>query len=185
MRKIVLYPDSVLRQKSDKVEAVDDQLLAEIEEIRTMLEDKDNGAGLAAPQVGILKRFFVTKEMKSRKAVTMINPEIIAGVGEKTFPVIRLEKGGEENFLEGCLSFPGIWGTAKRYLRIEAKWEVIKRGKLVEIRKTLVGFEAIVFQHETDHLDGALFVDRIKESDGKLYRQTGEKMEEISIGDFV
>lgn len=180
MRQIVLYPNGKLRQKSVEVTTVNRELLAAIAETTAVLQGRGNGAGLAAPQVGILKRFFVTKEWQSREPVVVINPRLVEVDGKKEFPMIKSDKGEWENFYEGCLSFPNIWGTAKRYLKVEAVWNEIKGKKLIKVQKTLVGFEAIVFQHEMDHLDGVLFVDRIKESGGQLYWQKEEKMEEIS-----
>lgn len=181
MRKILIYPDSVLRQKSVEVGKVDDNLVKDVEEVRSMLMGKDNGAGLAAPQVGILKRFFVTKELKTRQPLVVINPKIVKTYGEKEFPMMRNNNDEWENFYEGCLSFPGIWGTAKRFLKIEVVWDGIEDGRLVKVKRHFEGFEAIVFQHETDHLDGVLFVDRIDESRGKVYWQKGEEMEEINL----
>lgn len=185
MRQILFYPNKGLRKKNEPVERVDNDLISQIAEIGGMLTNSPNGAGLAAPQVGINKRFFVTKEMGDKKIMAMINPGIIKTMGEKEFPMIKSDKEEWENFLEGCLSFPNIWGMAKRYLKIRAKWQEIENKKLVWREAELGGFEAIVFQHELDHLEGVLFTDRIRESNGKVYRQIGEEMREISIRDFV
>ena len=94
--------------------------------------------------------------------------------------MIRLEDGGEEDFLEGCLSFPDFFGTVKRYLKIEAEWEVLQcrtdgSFELVKKTKIMNGFEAIVFQHEADHLDGVLFIDHIKRDGGKFYKWVGKE----------
>ena len=92
-----------------------------------------------------------------------------ASFGEKTYPKIIDDDNKEGDFLEGCLSFPDLYGTVKRYLKIKVSWEEIA-GEGLEVKSlTLEGFEAIVWQHESDHLDGVLFVDRIKEEGGKLY----------------
>ena len=87
----------------------------------------------------------------------------------------------EDDFLEGCLSFPDLFGTVKRYLKIEAHWQEMVKNKLVSRKKTMNGFEAIVFQHELDHLDGILFIDHIKRDGGKLFKFIGEKKVEWSI----
>lgn len=183
MKDIVLYPDPVLREKALEVDSLDGQTVSEIKETIETLRNFGNGAGLAAPQVGISKRFFVTKELKTKKPIVVINPRIIRTFGVKTFPMMEVSGGNWENFLEGCLSFPAIWGTAKRFLKIEVEWQGMP--DLKKKRTILEGFEAIVFQHELDHLDGVLFIDRIRDSGGKIYRQEKEGMEEISIGDFV
>ena len=135
-----------------------------------ILEKSDNGAGLAANQIGSGKRFFGLKNSKTKKADIFINPRIVQAHGEKTYPVIKLDDGGEDDFLEGCLSFPDYFGTVKRFLKIEAEWEETGGDKLVKKTRTMNGFEAIVFQHEADHLDGILFIDHIKRDGGKFYK---------------
>lgn len=185
MRQIVNYPDPVLRVKTKRITAVNKTLLSEVEDLTKLLKSKENGAGLAAPQIGVEKRFFGLKNTDSNEVVVYVNPTINVVYGKKTYPLIVGEnKDGfqeKEDFLEGCLSFPSYWGTVKRFLKIEASWQELEKGKLVDKKKAVQGFEAIVFQHELDHLDGILFIDHIKEDEGRLFKQVGKEMIRWSI----
>ncbi len=178
MRKIVMYPNKVLREKVPEVLNAT-EVLADIEILKEILNASDNGAGLASTQLGIVKRFFGLKAGK--KIDIYINPKIYGVYGEKIYPIMVGDGEKEDDFLEGCLSFPDLFGTVKRYLKIEAHWQEMVKNKLVSRKKTMNGFEAIVFQHELDHLDGILFIDHIKRDGGKLFKFIGEKKVEWSI----
>ncbi len=183
MREIVKFPNKVLRKKSEKIERVDAILIKEIEELREILVVAENGAGLAAPQIGISKRFLGIKNKEGAKI--LINPRMKASFGEKIYPKVFDEENKESDFLEGCLSFPDLFGTVKRFLKIEVVWEEVV-GKKLEIRSQILeGFEAIVWQHESDHLDGVLFVDRIKEEGGKLYLWTEDKKVLMNVDEIL
>jgi peptide deformylase len=159
MRKIVLYPAKILREVLPRVTAVDEKLIRDTADLSGLLEKSDNGAGLAANQIGSRKRFFGLKNGQTKKADIFINPRIVQSYGlQKVYLAIKLENGEEEDFLEGCLSFPDYFGTVKRFLK-----------------KIMNGFEAIVFQHEADHLDGILFIDHIKRDGGKFYKWAGKE----------
>jgi peptide deformylase len=170
MRKIVLYPAKILREVLSPVVVVGKELIKDVADLGEILEQSDNGAGLSANQINSRKRFFGVKNPETKKVDIFINPKVIKTDGEKTYPVIKLEDEGEEDFLEGCLSFPDFFGQVKRFLKIEAEWEEIEGEKLVKKTKTMNGFEAVVFQHETDHLNGILFIDHIKRDGGKFYK---------------
>lgn len=172
-REIVMFPSKVLRTKTERITRVDDSLLEEVETLKEMLEASENGAGLAAPQIGISKSFLGIKE--GEKVKILINPKLEAFYGEKVYPKIVDNEGRESDFLEGCLSFPDLYGTVKRYLKIKVSWEEIIDKKLVKKEKELQGFGAIVWQHEVDHLDGVLFVDHVKREGGKFYSWVGKK----------
>lgn len=167
MRKIVMFPNKILRTETKKIERIDGKLIEEINELKEILMSNENGAGLAAPQIGISKKFLGIKE--NGKVKILINPKLEKVWGEKVYPKIQDEEGKESDFLEGCLSFPDLYGTVKRYLKIEVSWEEIKDKKLETRTEILEGFGAIVWQHENDHLEGILFVDHIKEEGGKFY----------------
>jgi len=183
MKKIVAYPAKILREVLPVVTAVDKKLLEDVADLSEILEKSENGAGLSANQIGSKSRFFGLKNGQTKKVDIFINPKIAKSFDEKVYPAIKLEDGGEDDFLEGCLSFPDFFGQVKRYLKIEAEWEQIaaiakknsfgepkESYELVKKTKTMNGFEAIVFQHEADHLDGILFVDHIKRDGGKFYK---------------
>lgn len=180
-----MYPDPILRITTKKVEKVDTDLLKSVDKLRKILRDCENGAGLAAPQIGLKLRFFGLKEMDSKEVRIYINPRIEKIWGPKSFAKIVGEDKKEEDFLEGCLSFPDYYGTVKRFLKIDAAWMEIEDGQLVSKTKTMFGFESIVFQHEMDHLDGILFVDHVKADNGKFYKVKGKKMVDWNVDEVI
>lgn len=184
MRRILTYPNKILRERTKTIELVDDKLIKEIEILKKELEGAENGAGLAAPQIGISKRFFGVKD-ENKKIRVIINPKIKLTSGEKTFPVMVDEKGNSEDFLEGCLSFPNYWGTVKRWLKIKVEWQELIDKKLVSKSEELEGFKAIVWQHESDHLDGIVFVDHIKEDKGKFFKSVDGKMKVWNVDKII
>jgi peptide deformylase len=184
MRKIVLYPDPILRQKTEEIKEVDKNLLKEIKDLKKILKNGENAAGLAAPQIGLNRKFFGSKELGKGEVQIFINPKIEKKYGEKIYPKLVDEKKEEQDFLEGCLSFPNFFGTVKRLLKIDVSWQDFEKRKLVIKHKSLEGFEAIVWQHESDHLDGIVFVDHIKEEKGKFFKETEGKMMKAKIQDF-
>lgn len=117
------------------------------------------GVGLAANQLGLAYSIFVTPTH------VFINPEIIAHSDE-----LQPEKN-EKVPLEGCLSLPNYYGSVKRY-----RWVVVKyqNEKLETKEEKFAGFPATVIQHEMDHLNGKIFVERILEQNGKFYKSTGK-----------
>ncbi|MFA5749858.1 MAG: peptide deformylase [Candidatus Shapirobacteria bacterium] len=186
MSKILIYPNKILRQKAVDVDKIDDKLLKQIKDLKDLLEKGDNAAGLAAPQIGISRSFFGIKD-SDKKVKVFINPKITKIFGDRVYPMIIREPAltksavteamaDKEDFLEGCLSFPDYFGTVKRYLKIEVSWMEIKGKKFITKTKELEGFEAIVWQHESDHLVGKLFVDYVKKDGGKFYKWDGKEM---------
>jgi peptide deformylase len=182
MKKIVIFPADVLRLKSEPVreENINPELEKNVKVLIKVLSNGENAAGLAAPQLGWNRRFFGIKNNK-KEVNAFINPVILGTFGEKIFPKLVDKNNSEEDFLEGCLSIPNYYGTVKRFLRINAGWQEIKNGKLVEKSRILEGFEAIVFQHELDHLNGILFVDHVKEDEGKFFKDVNKKMIKWSL----
>lgn len=160
---------------SKEIRQIDDNFLSQVEILKEELAKGENAAGLAAPQIGISKRFFGIKK-SDKKIEIFINPKIVKTFGNRVYPKIIDKDNKEDDFLEGCLSVPDYFGTVKRYLQIEIEWKELKGEKLVSKRKKLSGFEAIVWQHESDHLEGKLFIDYIKKEGGKFYRWDGKEM---------
>ncbi len=141
--EIKKYPSPVLKNKAEEVLTITPEVK---ESILDMIEivKKEKGIGLAAPQVGVSKRIIV---IETEKGVTsFINPEIL----EKS-----KEKAIEE---EGCLSLPGLYLKIKRAKKIEIRAKNIE-GEELKIKAE--GLLARVFQHEIDHLDGILIINRI------------------------
>ncbi len=140
-------PNNKLRVRSTDVPAADvgskrlKTLVAGL--IETMREE--NGCGIAAPQVGVHERVIIVDSGSGPRAY--VNPEIVA----RSFRTFLFE--------EGCLSVPGVWGMVKRHRGVKVK-ALDENGK--EINVDAVGLEAVIFQHEIDHLDGVLFIDRVE-----------------------
>lgn len=151
--RIIKYPNSVLRKKCEEVK----EITKEIEVfVRNMVETmrESEGIGLAAPQVGELKRVIVVHPIRDRslKARAETNPQTF--INPK---IIRKSKEAEIDE-EGCLSFPGLFLKIKRAKKVLVE-ALNQEGKKIQIKAE--GLPARVFQHEIDHLDGILFIDRI------------------------
>lgn len=142
IRKLRIDGDEILRKKSRKVEKIDDRLMTLLDDmVETMYEN--DGIGLAAVQVGILKRAIVMDVGEG--PVKILNPRII-------------ENEGEQIFTEGCLSVPTVNGDVIRpekvkmeYMTIEGNMEIMEAD----------GLKAVCLCHEIDHLNGVLFTDKI------------------------
>jgi peptide deformylase len=184
MKKIEIYPKDILRVITKNVISTGNGLSEAAKELSEILRTGENAAGLAAPQIGLNQRFFGIKSA-DKKVRVFINPKIEITYGDKIFPKIVNDKDEEEDFLEGCLSFPDYYGTVKRYLRIDASWQELKNGKLIDQSGNLHGFEAIVFQHELDHLNGILFIDHVKEDGGKFYKCIDQKMKKWNLEEVI
>ncbi|HAT6193438.1 TPA: peptide deformylase [Clostridioides difficile] len=143
LRQIVQIGEPVLRKKSKKVEKIDEKIIQLLDDMAETMYDAD-GVGLAAPQVGILKRVVVIDI--GEELIELINPEII-------------ETSGEQIDEEGCLSVVGEAGNVRRpnYAKVRA---LNRNGETIELE----GEELLAraFCHEIDHLDGILFVDKIE-----------------------
>lgn len=146
--KLYEYPHPILKKKAEKVEAVDD-------EMRKLLDDMletmyaSNGCGLAAPQIGLSKRIVVidiAHEDEEAQPLYMVNPEIVWRSEEK------------EVSEEGCLSVPGQRAEVERPASVKIKY-LDYNGQECELLAE--DFLAVAAQHELDHLDGVLYIDRI------------------------
>ena len=155
IRNIRKIGDDLLRKKSRKIEKIDDNILTLLDDMAQTMQ-KANGVGLAAPQVGILKRLVVIDVGEG--LIELINPEII-----KT-------EGTQKNF-EGCLSVPDKWGEVERPAKVWVR-ATGRDGKKLEI----VGEEllATALCHEIDHLDGVLFIDKAEKTVNPSELEDGE-----------
>ncbi|EJO5347937.1 peptide deformylase [Clostridium botulinum] len=142
IRNIRKYGDELLRKKSRKVEKIDDRILTLLEDMEETMYTAE-GVGLAAPQVGILKRVVVIDVGEG--IIKLINPEII-------------ETEGKETDVEGCLSVPGKQGEVERPYKVKVK-ALNEKGEEIVLEGE--GLLARAFCHEIDHLDGVLFVDKV------------------------
>jgi len=110
------------------------------------------------------------------KAQVFINPEIVWRSKEPTNGV-----PGRKNNLEGCLSIPGYYGLVRRQRSIKLKYQTIHPSRRQADNSKFTGFLATVIQHEYDHLNGVLFIDRVLQQGGKLYRFENKEMIEIIL----
>ena len=155
LRKILTDGDPALHKMCRPVTSFDARLHTLLDDLKETLADA-NGAGLAAPQVGILRRVVIVVDAEDNM-LELVNPEIIA-------------REGEQDGLEGCLSVPGMWGYVKRpeWVRVRA---YDRNGKEFEVEGT--GMTARCFCHELAHLDGHLYT----ELTDRLY--TTEELDEL------
>ena len=139
--------DEALRKVCRPVDTITPRVLTLLDDMVETMRAA-NGVGLAAPQVGILRRIVVI-EVEPGEVIELINPRIIA-------------YSGEQDGQEGCLSVPGQWGMVKRPMHVTVR-ALNRKGEEVEI----TGHELLArcFCHELDHLDGTLYIDKAYEMD--------------------
>ena len=142
LRNIVTEGDEILRKHCREVTEVNERIKTTMEDMLETMR-AEMGVGIAAPQVGIMRRMFIA-EPEPGRVYYMINPEI-------------LEQSGSQTGDEGCLSVPGMIGTVKRpdYIKIRAL-DINGAEQVYEFS----GFDARVMCHEYDHLDGILYIDK-------------------------
>jgi len=162
VREIRLYPDPVLKEVCIPVERLDAEADALVQDLVDTMIAAGHSVGVAAPQIGITKRVIVvdvsgTKMGKDENhgLLTMINPEIIRKEGSK---VMR----------EGCMSVPDYTGNVTRSKTIVVQF-LDRDGRERVINSQ--GFEAVAIQHELDHLDGMLFLDRVSSLKTDIFRR--------------
>lgn len=184
--KIVLAPHEVLSQQAKPIKKIDKTIKNLIDDMKlTLLHASDpEGVGLAAPQVGESLQLFLMKPTKRAPIRVCINPKISLNISPELSEEERhKKKKTDEIQLEGCLSLKDIWGTVRRVNQLTMEY-IDEHGK--EQSKDFKGFEAIIVQHEYDHLQGILFPKRVLEQKGKLYQShknsNGEdEFEEIAL----
>jgi peptide deformylase len=154
--RVLEYPHPLLRAPNEEVVDFANDALRGLTKQMFAIMYASRGVGLAAPQLGVNKRLMVfNPEGDSRKwmaEVVLCNPRIV-----EFSSTAALDE-------EGCLSFPGFTADVRRSSWIKVEYQNLK-GKL--LRKKYAGWEARIFQHEYDHLDGVLYVDRLSEAERK------------------
>ena len=143
--KIVKYGDDTLRKVCRPVEVINQRVLTLLDDMAETMRDAD-GCGLAAPQVGVLRRIVVI-ELEECGLLELINPKIIAF-------------SGEQEAVEGCLSLPGKSGVTKRPMHVTVRAQN-RKGETITVNGS--GLLARAFCHELDHLDGKLYIDIAKD----------------------
>ena len=164
MKPIVHIPHPVLTKPAATVTEFDSKLQKIVGDMKESLLSAVNprGVGLAATQIGLGLRIFVTKPTQKAKIRVFINPEIIKPSSDVTDGVPE-----RDNKLEACLSIPNIWGKVRRAATLTLRYQD-ETGKLHE--EEFSGFLATIIQHETDHINGILFTQRVLEQKEKLFQ---------------
>ena len=157
--QVLHHPNEALRSVSTEVQ-VFDKLLSLLVDQMTEQMYVEHGVGLAAPQIGIKKRIILVDPSSgedSTKFLVMVNPKIIG-------------QSGKAISVEGCLSLPGIRGEVERAASVDVEFQSLSGEKLTIHAE---GLQSIIIQHEIDHLDGVLFIDKIKGIRRLTMRKTG------------
>jgi peptide deformylase len=162
VRDIHIYPDPVLKQASEPIDSFDQATDELVQDLIDTMVAAGHSVGVAAPQIGVNRRAAVVDVSQSKQGrennhglLVMINPEI-------------LERSGAKAIREGCMSVPDYTGNVTRAEEILVQFFDC-RGMPQVIRAT--GFEAIAIQHELDHLDGFLFLDRVSSLKTDIFRR--------------
>lgn len=156
IKEVVKYPADILTEKCKEVTEINESTIELLDDLYDTMVEHD-GVGIAAPQINVPLRVAIVELGEERHVLEMINPTII-------------QVDGNEVDIEGCLSFPGLFGDVERptYVKIEA---YDREGRLYELEAG--GFDARAIIHEIDHLDGILFNSKI------IRTYTEEELEEM------
>ena len=148
VRPMRIVPDSVLRQKAKRVRSISASVQKLIDDMIETMDDA-HGVGLAANQVGVLRRVIVIRLPEDEEPRVFINPEIV-------------RREGEREVEEGCLSIPGYLGLVRRSVTVRAKG-LDRDGKQIRVGADELLAQAL--EHEIDHLDGVLYIDHLVSRD--------------------
>ncbi|UFS72277.1 peptide deformylase [Geomonas sp. RF6] len=166
VRPIVLYPDPILKTPTALAPGLDAEVLSLVQDLVDTMHAGPGSVGVAAPQIGVSLRVCVVDVSENRRGkennhgtLLMINPEILA-------------RSGAAVMREGCMSVPDYTGDVERATEVTVRF-LEPGGETREI--TATGFEAVAIQHEIDHLDGFLFLDRITSLKTGLFRRKNYK----------
>ncbi len=160
---IVTFPDARLKQISQPVKKVNEDIKKLVDDMAETMYSAPSGAGLAAPQVGMNKRIIVcdvNPKDQPRRLIALVNPHIVEAEGQASIP-------------EGCLSCPELQVEIPRAARIKVEG-LDREGRPLSLDAG--DFLAIVLQHEIDHLDGRLIVDHLTSLKRSLYRRKLKKL---------
>jgi len=162
VQPIRVYPDPILKQICSPIATIDAEIDALAQDLIDTMVDSGHSVGVAAPQIGVCRRVVVVDVSHSKLGakdnhglLVMINPEIV-------------EREGEKTMREGCMSVPDYTGNVTRAKRIMVQF-LDRDGHERVVRAK--GFEAVAIQHELDHLDGLLFLDRVSSLKTDVFRR--------------
>ncbi len=162
VKDIVVYPDKRLKEVCKTIENIDEDILNKARDLLETMRFYSHSVGIASPQIGNLVRIIAVDASKNKKGqkinhgeLVMLNPEILDWQS-----IIKTR--------EGCMSVPDYTGNVNRARRITVKYTDLNGN---EHTLDTEGFEAVVIQHEIDHLDGILFIDRIISKNTDLFKR--------------
>ncbi|MBW2504948.1 MAG: peptide deformylase [Deltaproteobacteria bacterium] len=162
VRKIRVYPDPILKKVAEPVEQFNKTTVEVVQDLVDTMLDAGHSVGVAAPQIGVSQRIVVVDVSKSKLGKTnnhglleMVNPEIIAS-------------SGSQMMREGCMSVPDYTGNVTRAEHVIVEF-LDRSGQLRCVEAS--AFEAVAIQHEIDHLDGLLFLDRVSSLKTDIFRR--------------
>ena len=165
VRPILAYPDPILKRKAEAVPEGDATVVNLLQDLVDTMVAAGHSVGVAAPQIGDLRRVAVVDVSSSKLGQQQCNH----GLLEMVNPVI-IERSGSRVFREGCMSVPDYTGNVTRAEHIVVEF-IDRHGQLRVVEAT--GFEAVAIQHELDHLDGLLFLDRVSSLKTDVFRRKG------------
>lgn len=161
VRDVLVYPDERLKEFSEEVTELSDEIRTVIKDLVDTMDSTSHSVGIAAPQIGKLHRIVAIDASKNKKCeynhgkLVLINPEVVKWEGLM-------------QFREGCMSVPDYTGNVNRARKVMVQYQDENfRDRVIETEN----FEAVLLQHEIDHLDGILFVDRIISKRTDLFRR--------------
>jgi peptide deformylase len=170
VREIVIWPDPILAHKTKPVDAVDDEIRRLLDDMAETMYAAD-GVGLAAPQIAEPRRLVVidtSPRQEGQRLIHFVNPEIV-------------RKEGVATWTEGCLSIPGEAEEVERAAKVWVR-ALDYRGEPFELECD--GLLAIAVQHETDHLDGTMFVDHLSSLKRELIKRRMKKLKAQRLADI-
>lgn len=180
MASIIHVPNTILTTPSQEITDFGKPLTKLIDTMKSAFyaATRPKGVGLAAPQIGVPYRVFITRPSEKDAIRVFVNPSIT-----KAKDVLFKKDGDKSDMLEGCLSIPHVWGQLKRSSMVTLRFQD-EHGSLHE--ESFKRFMATIIQHETDHVNGILFTRRALEQKGKLFQivrdeHGKEVLEEIHI----
>jgi len=163
VREVLTYPDPRLKAVCTPIDEIDASAQQLLQDLIDTMVDAGHSVGIAAPQLGDLRRIVVVDVSKSKPGKKQENHGLLQMIN----PVI-IEKMGSQVVREGCMSVPDYTGNVTRAEAIVVQF--IDQKQQLQVIKTS-GFEAIAIQHELDHLDGFLFLDRVSSLKTDLFRR--------------
>lgn len=168
VRKIITVPNQNLRQRSKPVKKISSKIQKLVQDLTDTAKSQKEpeGVGLSAIQIDVPQRVFVI--LLDNEFVAFINPEITHRSRQKFSQVLA----DKDRFMEGCLSIPGYFALVDRPFRVKLKWQNIK-GKWQE--KQFEGKQSAYVQHELDHLNGIIFVDRALKQGNRIFQLQKDK----------